>query len=134
VLPPFYPTKEAATTVDPRDGRELVFALGIHTFALVVYAVIVFVLLIESKWDPFVTNSAWSTLGFSIAAWLTVTGPIAWMLGLLGLITWWLQRRLELVPHAVKLDSLLWLGPWLVFFLPWERTRRVIIPPPRILA
>jgi hypothetical protein len=29
----------------------------------------------------------------------------------------------------VILDSLLWLGPWLLLFLPWKRTRRIIVPP-----
>jgi hypothetical protein len=107
------------------------FALGIHALALAVYVgLAVYLLVKDSHWDMLATKNSGPPLGLLLAIWLTNTGALVWILGLIGLITWWLQRRPELVPHVVRLDLLLWLGLWLLLFLPWERTRRVIIPPP----
>jgi hypothetical protein len=120
---------QVAARVHKRRGRDLAFALCVHTLALVVYAAIVIVLFAESNWDPFVSNSGWSTLAVVVAGWLSLGGGLVWVLGLVGVITRWLQGRAELVRRTVILDSLLWLGPWLLLFLPWKRTRRIIVPP-----
>jgi hypothetical protein len=119
----------ALTRAEWRRGRDLAFALCVHTVALAVYVAIDVGLAVESDWDPLVPNSAGSTVAIAVAGWLYLAGGLIWVLGLVGVITWWLQRRQELVRRTVMLDSLLWLGPWLLLFLPWERTRRIVVPP-----
>jgi hypothetical protein len=101
----------------------------IHAVALVVYAAIVVVLVLESHWDPLSdSNSGWSTLAIVVASWLWFAGGVMWLLWLLNLIRWWLQRRRGLARRTLVFDSLLWLGPWLVLLLSWRRSRRLIVP------
>jgi hypothetical protein len=120
---------QRAATVHRRRGRDLVFALGVHTFALALYAAIDIVIFAESKWDPLGSNSGWSILAVVVGGWLYLAGGLVWVLSLVGVIIWWLQSRPELVRRTMTLDSLLWLGLWLLLFLPWNRTRRIIVPP-----
>ena len=64
MLPPFYPTKEAATTVHPRRGRDLMFALGIHALALAVYVGLAVDLLVkDSHWDMLATKNSGPPFG-----------------------------------------------------------------------
>jgi hypothetical protein len=111
-----------------RRGRDLALALGVHALAFAAYAAIDLTLAYVSGWDPFVSNSGWSILAIVIASWLYLAGGLVWVLALIGVITWWLQGRQPIVRRTVVLDSLLWLGPWLLLFFPWKRTRRVIVP------
>jgi hypothetical protein len=117
-----------ATGRRDRGVGELLRALGVHTLALVLYALVVIGLIEVSKYDPLAPNPGWSLLGAVVAGWIWFAGGAAWLVRLANLPRWWFQQRQGLVLHTLVFDALLWLGPWLVLLVRWKRARRLIVP------
>ncbi len=119
------------STAEPRRrAGDLLWPLALHSLFFVLYAVAVFFATIWAA-NSFTLDSSDTEFGDAlfVAGWLTfVAGPIWLVLGGF-LIRWWRQQRQGLVRRTIAWDSLLWLGVFLLLFLPWKKTRRLLIPP-----
>jgi hypothetical protein len=98
--------------------QELLRSLCVHVLALIVYGVLVLAVVWVANWDPFGSNSGWSTLAIVVAGWLWLAGGTLWLVRLVNLTRCSLQGRQGLARRTLAFDSLLWLGPGLILLLP----------------
>lgn len=96
----------------------------------------------DPLWVPLAVQAAflplygfWALLGAgsspSSPAWISfvLMGGI-WLLVAALLVYWWQQGRQGLIGRAVTWGALAWLNILLLLLLPWQRTRRLLVPPP----
>jgi hypothetical protein len=102
----------ASTTSPPVRG--LGRALGVQVALLPVYG---FWALVGSAVSP--SSPAWVAVALLGAMWLFVS---------VLLVIWWREGRPGLTRRAVAWAAVAWLSVFIPFFMPWERSRRMLVP------
>jgi hypothetical protein len=128
----FLAHRKSTPGTEPPLRRVGVLSLGlaVHAcFVLVYLALMVAIGAVSSQIFPTNLDAAAFTWGFSLAWLFFVCGGI-WLIVLVNLIRWSRQGRTGLVSSTVAWDLLLWLGPFVLFLVRWDRARTLLVPSP----